>query len=333
MAELPSQRSCGSHDVHVEMLRTNPDYARARAAIDMQIESFERSARAGETVGPRVIPVVVHVIFRAPVENISDQQIEGQIDVLNRDFRKRNPDVANVPAPFQPLASDALVEFALARIGPDGQPTTGITRTQTTVPRFFEDNAMKFTAQGGKDAWDATRYLNMWVCPEILRRRDDRPLLGYAQFPGGLPATDGVAIVHNAFGTTGTATAPFNLGRTATHEVGHWLDLHHIWGDNVGCSDDDLVADTPAQLQQNFGTPSFPHVTCNNGPNGDMFMNYMDYVDDRAMFMFSAGQVTRMQATLAGPRLMIGLQAVASMAGVALSSGVESLRGQLRTVG
>ena len=322
MAQLPIQRSCGSHDVHVEMLRTNPDYAHARAAIEMQAESFARSAgaAAAEQAGPRVIAVVVHVIFREAEESISDQQIKSQIDVLNRDFRKKNTDVANVPGPFQPLASDALVEFALARIDPDGQPTTGITRTPTTVPRFFEDNAMKFTAQGGKDAWDATRYLNIWVCPEILRRIDARPLLGYAQFPGGLPATDGVAIVHNAFGTTGTATAPFNLGRTATHEVGHWLDLRHISGDRIDCSGDDLVADTPRQQRQNFGTPTFPHITCNNGPNGDMFMNYMDYVDDNAMFMFSAGQVVRMQATLAGPRSTIGLQAVASMAGVTLSA-------------
>jgi Pregnancy-associated plasma protein-A len=159
------------------------------------------------------------------------------------------------------------------------------------------------------------------VCPEILQRRPPNdPLLGYAQFPGGLPATDGVAIVHNAFGTTGTAKSPFNLGRTATHEVGHWLDLHHIWGDETDCSGDDLVADTPRQREPNFRTPTFPHVTCDNGPNGDMFMNYMDYVDDKAMFMFSAGQITRMQATLAGPRSTIGSQAVASMAGVTLSA-------------
>jgi len=174
---------------------------------------------------------------------------------------------------------------------------------------------MKFTAQGGHDAWDSTRYLNMWVCPEIMD--GPRTLLGYAQFPGGLPATDGVAIIHNAFGTSGTASPPFNLGRTATHEVGHWLDLFHIWGDQVGCSTDDQVADTPRQDRENFGTPSFPHITCNNGPNGDMFMNYMDYVDDAAMFMFTPGQVARVRATLAGPRSMIGKPAVAALAGVA----------------
>ena len=114
-------------------------------------------------------------------------------------------------------------------------------------------------------------------------------------------------ILHSAFGNTGTATAPFNLGRTATHEIGHWLNLRHIWGDDgTGCSGSDFVADTPNAAGPNFGTPTFPHVTCNNGPNGDLFMNYMDYTDDAAMFMFTAGQVDRMQAALDGPRSSIG---------------------------
>jgi len=313
MADLPERRTCGAHDIHMAMMRTNPDYARARTAIEAQAAAFALGA-AAQPAGPTMIPVVVHVIHRDGQENISDQQIESQIDVLNRDFRKTNPDVASVPAPFRPLAADSMVEFALASRDPNGQNTNGITRTRTTVASFSADNAMKFTTQGGHDAWDAARYLNMWVCPEILD--GPRQLLGYAQFPGGLPATDGVAIIHNAFGTTGTASAPFNLGRTATHEVGHWLDLFHIWGDSPDCVTDDQVVDTPIQESQNFGTPAFPHVSCSNGPDGDMFMNYMDYVDDVAMFMFTTGQVARMQATLAGPRSTIGMPAVAALAGI-----------------
>ena len=140
-------------------------------------------------------------------------------------------------------------------------------------------------------------------------------MLGYAAFPGGSPQTDGVVILNRAFGTVGTAAAPFNLGRSATREIGHWLDLHHICGDKTDCTGDDLVADTPPQGGPNFGTPTFPHVTCNNAPNGDMFMNYMDYVDDKAMFMFSNGQVARTQAALDGPRSSIGTgPAVASVA-------------------
>lgn len=310
MAEIPQRRNCGAHEVHIEMLQASPDYARARVAIQRQIANFEGSARAARAAArptPRVIPVVVHVIFRDAVENISDDQIKSQIEVLNLDYRKKNPDVANVPPPFKPLATDAFIEFVLASHDPDGVATTGITRTHTNVPQFKDDNKMKFTAQGGLDAWDATRYLNFWVCPELIQRRTGLALLGYAQFPGGVPATDGVAIIHNAFGTMGTATSRFNLGRTATHEVGHWLDLFHIWGDKDDCTGDDLVADTPRQQDHNFDKPTFPSITCGNGPNGDMFMNYMDYVDDDSMFMFTAGQVERMRATLAGPRATIGL--------------------------
>ncbi len=316
MAELPVQRTCGTYDVHMLMMQTDPEYAAARAAIEAQTDDFVRSGRLAERirrVGTTVIPVVVHVIYRDAKENISDAQIASQIDVLNRDFRMNNNDIDKTPDPFKPFRGDARIAFVLTGVDPKGNPTRGITRTQTTVPKFFSDDKMKSKATGGADAWDSTRYLNFWVCPEIIRKKDNLPLLGYAQFPG-VPAvaTDGVAIIHNAFGTVGTAsTGRFNLGRTATHEVGHWLNLIHIWGDKNGCTGDDQVADTPSQEEANYNTPIFPHFTCNNGPNGDMFMNYMDYVDDAAMFMFTAGQVARMQATLDGPRSTIGSLAVA----------------------
>jgi len=109
-------------------------------------------------------------------------------------------------------------------------------------------------------------------------------------------------ILNTAYGTKGTATAAFNLGRTSTHEIGHWLNLRHIWGDTEDCTGTDFVDDTPNAQLPNYGKPKFPHVSCNNGPNGDMFMNFMDYVDDDSMMMFTAGQVVRMHATLEGPR-------------------------------
>ena len=141
----------------------------------------------------------------------------------------------------------------------------------------------------------------MWVCQLA------GGLLGCAQFPGGPAETDGVVILYTGFGTTGTAAPPFDRGRTATHEIGHWLNLFHIWGDDgTGCNGTDEVGDTPNAAGPNFGCPAFPHVTCSNGPDGDMFMNYMDYTDDTCMFMFTAGQVTRMQAALDGPRSSIG---------------------------
>jgi hypothetical protein len=196
--------------------------------------------------------------------------------------------------------ADTGIEFQLARKDPSGKTTSGITRTQTNRGGFGDDDAVKSATTGGVDAWPTDRYLNLWVCSL------GGGLLGYAQFPGGPAPTDGVVILNTAFGTKGIAQAPFNKGRTATHEVGHWLNLRHIWGDTEDCSGNDFVADTPNAQHPNYGKPAFPHVSCNNGPHGDMFMNYMDYVDDTAMYMFTVGQVARMHATLAGPRNQIG---------------------------
>ena len=296
----PTRRTCVAMDVHYRLLRTVPGYAEARAASEDQALRAAMSPMIGRT-GCTQVPVVVHVVYKTSAQNISDAQIESQIDVLNEDFRHENADLSTVPAIFVPLATDARIEFKLATTDPDGNPTNGITRTSTSVTDFGGDDEVKSAATGGADAWPADKYLNIWVC-QLANN-----LLGYAQFPGGPAATDGVVVLHTAFGNTGTAAAPFGLGRTATHEIGHWLNLRHIWGDDgTGCSGDDFVADTPNQGGPNYGAPAFPRVSCSNGPNGDMFMNYMDYVNDAAMTMFTIGQVTRMQATLDGLRSSIG---------------------------
>jgi ABC-type taurine transport system substrate-binding protein len=297
---LPTVRKCATMDVHRRLLRESPEYMRARAQIETQALEYARRARAQQTLrsGIAHIPVVVHVVWNTAAENISDAQIQSQIDVLNRDFRKLNPDVSQVPAVWQGLVADAEVDFHLAPQDPSGNSTNGITRTQTTSTSFIDDDRVKSAATGGADPWPSDKYLNIWVC--LL----GGGLLGYAQFPGGPAATDGVVITHTGFGTNGTAAAPFNLGRSATHEIGHWLNLLHIWGDDgTGCSGSDQVSDTPNQAGPNFGVPTFPHVTCSNGPNGDMFVNYMDYVDDNAMVMFTNGQkLERMDPALEGPR-------------------------------
>jgi hypothetical protein len=153
---------------------------------------------------------------------------------------------------------------------------------------------VKSAKRGGKDPWNPGKYLNMWVC------NLGNGLLGYAQFPGGPVSTDGVVVLYSAFGDTGTLIANYNKGRTATHEVGHYLNLRHIWGDAT-CGND-LVNDTPTQQTSNGGCPTFPKITCGN--QGDMSMNYMDYTYDRCMYMFTIGQSARMDATFAqgGPR-------------------------------
>jgi hypothetical protein len=283
--------------VHELLVETDPGYRARRLKVEADVRRSIDSGEAMRVVARLItIPVVVHVVHRTAAENISDAQVKSQIKALNLDYRAKNPDKSKVPAAWKSLVIDANIEFALATTDPSGAPTTGITRTKTAASSFGPENGVKAKKTGGIDPWPRDRYLNMWVCTL------SQSLLGYAQFPGGAARTDGVVILNTAFGTGGSAAAPFNKGRTATHEVGHFLNLRHIWGDRNDCTGNDFVADTPPARSANTGKPAFPHITCNNGPTGDMFMNYMDYVDDDAMFMFTVGQVARMNATLAGPR-------------------------------
>lgn len=306
----PHTRTCATMQVHRRLLDTEPAYAGLRSGIENQAMLYEADHSLAGLAGVTQIPVVVHVLWHEDHENISDEQIASQIAVLNLDYRRSNPDAEHIPAPFRALTADAHIEFLLASIDPQGAPTSGIERRHSSVASFGADDGVKFLASGGLDAWPSDNYLNIWVCPL------GGGLLGYAQFPGGPPETDGVVVLQSAFGTVGTAAPPFHLGRTTTHEVGHWLNLNHIWGDDgTGCTGTDNVADTPNQGGPNTGQPRFPQLSCNNGPHGDMFMNYMDYVDDPAMFMFSAGQVVRMQACLDGPRLDIGKWSSVSLSG------------------
>ena len=297
----PKRRQCGSMEAHERLselyssFRTNQNRIESFTARSITSGLAARVARQLIT-----IPVVVHVVSKKAEEDISDAQIKSQVAVLNKDFRATNTDATNTPSVWSGLVADANIQFALATKDPKGKATTGITRTATTRTSFGADDSVKTKAGGGAPAWPAGRYLNLWVC------NLGGGLLGYAQFPGGPAKTDGVVILHSAFGTSGTAAAPFNLGRTATHEIGHWLNLRHIWGDENDCSGTDHVSDTPNAQLPNYGSPTFPHLSCENGPNGDMFMNYMDYVDDAAMVMFTPGQTTRMNAALAGPRSKIG---------------------------
>ncbi len=293
LALLPTmiwaQRNCGSNDHHVYMMGTDPNYVQRQQEIEEQTQDFvahynENSDRALVT-----IPVVFHIVYNGTVSNVSDAQIMSQLQVLNQDFRRLNSDVTNTPTVF--TASDPNIEFCLATVDPNGNATSGITRTSTTVASWSTNDYVKYGFRGGKDAWDRNKYLNVWVC--VM----SGGILGYAQFPGGAAATDGVVIDYRYFGTIGTATAPFNKGRTATHEVGHWLNLRHIWGD-ANCGSD-LVSDTPTHNTSNYGCPAYPHLSTCSGTPIEMTMNYMDYTDDACMYMFSPGQSTRMQALFA----------------------------------
>jgi hypothetical protein len=300
VSTTPSRRQCGTMAVHHLLLEMDPNFRQRQTDLEATTALRMATGAALRAEAPTTIPTVVHVVYNTRTENISVRQVKSQIAVLNRDFRAKNTDRSKVPEVWRGLVSDSGIQFSLATRDPAGNPTSGINRKRTTRQSFGFDDTVKSTAAGGVDPWPTDKYLNIWVCSL------GGGLLGYAQFPGGPAATDGVVILNTAFGTTGTAAAPFHRGRTATHEVGHWLNLRHIWGDTEDCSGSDFVADTPNAAGPNYGKPNFPHVSCNNGPNGDMFMNYMDYVDDDSMFMFTTQQVARMSATLDGPRNTIG---------------------------
>lgn len=297
LALLPSalqaqHRNCGSSEHHQHLMQTDANYAANRAAIEAHTANYVANPLQQRVV--KTIPVVFHIVYNTAAQNVSDAQVMSQLNVLNADFRKLNADWSNTPAVFQPLVADCEIQFCLAQQDPNGNPSTGINRISTAVTSFSTNDAVKYSAQGGANAWDRNRYLNIWVC------NLSGGVLGYAQFPGGAAATDGVVITYTGFGTTGTATSPFHKGRTATHEVGHWLNLYHIWGDDgTGCNGSDLVGDTPNAGGPNYGCPAFPKVSCSNGPNGDLHMNYMDYSDDACMYMFTAGQKVRMEALFA----------------------------------
>jgi hypothetical protein len=298
--EMPAYRKCGTMQVHHRLLEHDPTFRLRLGELEHAAANRQASSGAQRAGGTTTIPVVVHVVYNTSQQNISAVQINSQIKALNRDYAAQNTDKSQVPSVWKGLVTNTGIQFALAKTDPAGKKTNGITRTKTSVPLFTDDDAVKSSATGGANAWPSDRYLNLWVC------RLGGGLLGYAQFPGGNHMTDGVVINYRAFGTSGTATAPFNMGRTAVHEIGHWLNLRHIWGDAEDCSGNDFVDDTPNAQHPNFGKPNHPHVSCNNGPNGDMFVNYMDYVDDDTMVMFTAQQVSRMSATLEGPRSSIG---------------------------
>lgn len=243
------------------------------------------------------IPCVIFNVYHNSTDSLSLAQLKSQIEVLNSDFNATNTDRLSSTHPYYNKIGSANIVFCIAEKDPNGNTTTGIIRKKTSN-NFSTPDDIKYSNRDGIDGWPADQYLNIWVS-----KISSSQFLGQADFPSMFPVGsthDGLIVQYNAYGNTGTLTANYDKGRTATHEIGHWLNLNHIWGDSY-CGDD-LIADTPTQETSNYYCPTFPHVTCSNGPNGDLFMNYMDYVDDACMTMFTNGQVQRMLATLSTVR-------------------------------
>lgn len=255
-----------------------------------------QSVETGPLPSVITIPVVVHILWRTPEENIPDDQVRSQLEALNADFNLGNADFPRIPAVFAARAASSGIRFVLATADPDGRPTTGILRKRTSAQLWINDDRIKSSRTGGSDPWDTQSYLNIWV------GNLSSSLLGFSSFPGAPPAKDGIVIRYNVFGTRGNLSAPWNKGRTLTHETGHWLGLRHLWGDTP-CGDDG-IDDTPRQKSGNRGTPTFPLLRseCSNGPDGDMFMNFMDLSDDASLLMFTRGQTAIMRAQFNGVR-------------------------------
>jgi hypothetical protein len=294
-----SQPECRSTDYRDRMIAQTPGLADRISSLETFTQDFlqkqKTEVNGNESTGKGLpvvtIPVVVHVLYNSTSQNISDAQISSQLDVLNKDFRRLNADTFRTPDIFKPFATDPGFQFQLARVDPNGYATTGIIRKRTVIQAFYIDDDMKYSARGGDDAWDCDSYLNIWVV------NLSSGILGYSSVVGGPKSADGITVQYTAFGTMGTAAAPFNKGRTATHELGHWLNLIHTWGD-AACGDDH-VSDTPPQKGPNRGCPCAIQITCGSGPYGDMYMNYMDFTNDDCMNLFTNGQSDRMRALFA----------------------------------
>lgn len=292
---------CYSHEYMQQQVAANPALQQVIDAEDQRADQFAQAHPNGyQNRSVVTIPVVFHIVYYNTAQNISNTRITDQLAVLNKDYRKLNTDANLVPSAWSSIAADCEIEFCLAQRDPNGNATTGIERIQTTTASWTTNDHVKFASQGGADAWDRSKYLNIWVCSI------SGGILGYSTFPGGPAANDGVVLSYQYVGTTGTSY-PYNKGRTATHEIGHWLNMRHIWGDDgTSCSGSDNVGDTPNQSSENYGCPTYPLTdACTASAPGVMFMNYMDYTDDACMYMFTTGQKTRMWATLNGSRLSI----------------------------
>src|SRR6266498_5232011 len=276
--QLFAQRTCASYEHLQEQMKNDPEFARKVKEKEKSFDNYIR--QTGKQNGKPTtitIPVVVHVVYNTVEENISDAQVESQITVLNEDYTAANKDYNNYDAGYRAVKGDANIQFCLIQT----------VHKQTNKKSFGFNDGVKKSRQGGDDAIDPEHILNIWVC------NLGQNLLGYAQFLGGPPETFGIVILYSAFGRGSqfNLLSAYNLGRSATHEIGHCLGLRHIWGDAT-CGND-FVDDTPLHNAPNFGCPGEGHLSTCTGTPLEMWMDYMDYTDDRCMYFLSDGQVAR----------------------------------------
>lgn len=295
---IHAQRTCKFHSLLQEELMRNAQLSLQKNNFEHQLPLFEAQLSKHQIKLPDTIfiPLVFHVLWHSDRENIIDSQITTQVRILNEDFRSINADTSNTPEFFKKNRGKTRFYFVLAKQDPYGVPTSGINRVYTfKADGFSLDGSVNVSRLGGQDAWNPQDYVNIWIC----NMESASGTVGATYFPGGSLKRDGIMVDYRYIGTGGVTEAPYNLGRTMTHEMGHYFNLDHTWGPTditfaPFCGDDDHVEDTPPQANANYYCPKYPRPSCGN--ISDMFMNYMDYVDDPCMNMFSKGQVERMIA-------------------------------------
>lgn len=312
-----SNHRCGTQTVMDELIKKYPSLKKEMEQNRQKtLQAFQQIKIAQRTNATYTIPVVVHIILSNPA-TVTDAQVQSQIDVLNEDFAGLNADSTRIPAAFKPFFGKSNIRFCLAKRDTKGDATNGIVRiTSSTISSPGINDPVKYTCKGGSDAWDATKYLNIWVC------QMPSGFMGYSFYASDplsvIPLNErGFVNSYRSFGRGVFAQAPFNLGRTATHEIGHFFDLVHIWGpnncdDTQSCSDDDGIDDTPKQFKCTYGSPAADSVikdACTGTAPGIMWMNYQDYVDDRAMVMYTPQQYNLMNAAIAANSWMQSLVA------------------------
>jgi len=283
------QYHCISDEHARESLEQDESLRKKRDQFIQSLEQWKFTSRSDRQFS---IPVVFHIVFNNPEENISEERILQQLDRLNEDFSFTNPDTSAIPERFRYLSMDSGIRFCLATHDPDGNPTDGITRTQTNTDiigiRTINGRRSVFHEDlGGKNIWDSDRYLNIYICDMgAMGGLGARPFTATAE-------EDGVVLNYRITGLNDSES--FGMGRIGTHEVGHFFNLEHTWGSFLGCDSDDGVRDTPRQFGPYFGCPTAPQFSCDGE---DIFFTYMDFVDDPCMHLFTAGQVNRMLASI-----------------------------------
>jgi len=324
LSQAPEIEQCLSHK-YIEYIDENHPGFKEHVENEFQLAKYSPKPKSNQEY---IVPVVVHVVYNTPDQNLPDSVIHRQIELLNLDFKRGNPDTINMRADFEPVKGSPNILFKIAQIDPDGNPSTGITRTETSIETFADLGLIsgdfdgleriKKTAEEGIDPWDTERYMNIWIGNMSLFGQTF--LLGYASPPAGLanwPPTglpnliDGVVVQYQAVGDNNPNQIDFGtgmqnaLGRTLTHEVGHYLGLRHIWGDG-NCNEEDGIDDTPnADAQSDFDC-DINKNTCVDNILGvdlpDMIENYMDYSNETCQNSFTQGQVDLMRSVLENQR-------------------------------